>query len=194
MRFITATCITLLISCSASAKDIVEYFPDHLFNDYPDQNNFVADWYSKQLLAMHEQPLFPPQSNIQVYRFTWLRTFHNPMSFRLVINSDGSASLFVKRANGAGGYDPGQLDLDKTLPISSADTSKLLSDLVRMEFWNMPSYVEAGRGFDGSHWIVEGVSNGLYHVVDRWSPNSGLFHDWAVGLIGLSGENVGDIY
>lgn len=193
MRFITATCITLLISCSASAKDIVEYFPDHLFNDYPDQNNFVADWYSKQLLAMHEQPLFPPQSNIQVYRFTWLRTFHNPMSFRLVINSGGSASLFVKRANGAGGYDPGQLDLDTSVKISAARAKLLLEILDKMKFWSMPKS-ERREMTDGAEWILEGVSNSLYHLVSRNSPEGGLYRDFGLELINQSGVNVGDIY
>jgi hypothetical protein len=28
-------------------------------------------------------------------------------------------------------------------------------------------------GLDGSQWVIEGIKNGSYHLVDRWSPKDG---------------------
>jgi hypothetical protein len=36
------------------------------------------------------------------------------------------------------------------------------------------------RGVDGAQWIIEGVRNKTYHVVDRWSPKDGSVR--ALGL------------
>jgi hypothetical protein len=33
---------------------------------------------------------------------------------------------------------------------------------------------------DGAQWIIEGVRNGSYHIVDRWSPTNGEIR--ALGL------------
>lgn len=35
-------------------------------------------------------------------------------------------------------------------------------------------------GVDGAQWIIEGVRNKTYHVVDRWSPKDGSVR--ALGL------------
>jgi len=46
-------------------------------------DEFVVDWYSKHLHAMKEPLLFNRKVKKEVYRFTWLRTFHKPMTFRI---------------------------------------------------------------------------------------------------------------
>ena len=40
--------------------------------------------------------------------------------------------------------------------------------------------MQQDRGVDGAQWIIEGVRNGTYHVVDRWSPREGQVR--ALGL------------
>ena len=37
----------------------------------------------------------------------------------------------------------------------------------------MPDGDEKEVHLDGAQWILEGVRNGKYHVVDRWSPEKG---------------------
>ena len=61
---------------------------------------FVNTWFSKQLTGLDEPKLYKDY-NFETYRFTWLRTFHNPISIRLE-KRDNEYLLFVKRANGAG--------------------------------------------------------------------------------------------
>ena len=36
----------------------------------------------------------------------------------------------------------------------------------------LPEPQENIVNLDGAQWIVEGVKNGQYHVVDRWSPDA----------------------
>jgi len=42
-----------------------------------------AEWYSKHLFAMKEPLLFNRKTEKHIYRFTWLRTFNKPMTFRI---------------------------------------------------------------------------------------------------------------
>jgi hypothetical protein len=53
--------------------------------------------------------------------------------------------------------------------------------LDKLNFWKMPNPVNDQRGTDGSQWIIEGVKGGLYHVLDRWSPEKGIVRE--LGLI-----------
>jgi len=77
-------------------------------------DTFVTEWYSKMLFALQEPVLRNYQGDKEIYRFTWLRTFHHPISVRLE-KQNNIIKLFVKVCNGAGGYEPGQLIFDTTL-------------------------------------------------------------------------------
>ena len=63
-------------------------------------DDFKEEWYSQHLIAMGE-PLLPDGAN-EVYRFLWLRTFHNPIMIRLTYDPKG-CDLIAKRLDGAGG-------------------------------------------------------------------------------------------
>jgi hypothetical protein len=45
---------------------------------------------------------------------------------------------------------------------------------------------QAKRGFDGAQWILEGVKDQKYHVVDRWTPRDGAFREACLYLLKLS--------
>ncbi len=47
---------------------------------------------------------------------------------------------------------------------------------------------------DGSQWVLEGVRDGRYHVVDRWSPESGLYRETCLILLRFSEIGVDNIY
>lgn len=51
-----------------------------------------------------------------------------------------------------------------------ADDSKTLDALIQdLSFFHLPTDDDKGViGFDGDEWIIEGVSQGKYHVVQRW--------------------------
>ena len=49
-----------------------------------------------------------------------------------------------------------------------------LTSLNDLSFWKLPaSLVEETNvvQLDGAQWILEGVKQGRYHIVDRWSPD-----------------------
>ncbi len=119
---------------------------------------------------MTEPVLFKNKSDREIYRFTWLRTFHNPVAIR--IESDGnSCVVFWKLASGQGGYDPGKLEIDKRRVIDNKIWDDFKSQLDKIQFWDLPTNQKERSGFDGAQWILEGRTEDQYHVVDRWMPD-----------------------
>jgi len=54
----------------------------------------------------------------------------------------------------------------------SADDSKSLAAIIQnLNFFELPAN-DRVMGFDGDQWIVEGVSQGKYHVAVRWCADS----------------------
>ncbi len=133
------------------------------------------EWYSAQLSALGEPSLFSlaGDSTAEAYRFTWLRSFHHPIAVRLTPKPDGTGVLTVKIASGAGGFRPGLLSQNTSLPLTQEQTQRFRLRLQQLKFWSLPNPVNDGKGTDGSEWIIEGVRKGRYHVVDRWTPTSG---------------------
>ncbi len=88
-------------------------------------------------------------------------------------------------ANGAGGFKPGKLTLNRTREISQADVQRLTSLVQAMDFWHMPTEppLENAIGCDGAQWILEGLRGAEYHVVDRWSPEKGPLHKLGLYLV-----------
>ena len=115
------------------------------------------------------------------------------MIFRISVEN-GSYFLFVKSTNGAGGYEPGKIIENKKLPLSNEIATKLINKLENeCNFWQQPSKQDI-IGFDGSQWIFEAVTNKKYHVVDRWSPESGCFYEFGRELMALSKVEISEIY
>ncbi len=114
------------------------------------------------------------------YRFLWLRTFHHPIAVRVDLGADGKAHLTAKMTSGAGGYDPGKLIENRTLTINSGETKRFLGQIDEHNFWKLSSVETVPGGPDGAHWIIEGVTPGTYHVVERWPPRDGDVR--AIGL------------
>ena len=193
-----------LLQAQDSSSDAVvlkNYFPPGTFVR---AGTSRMEWYSREFSALQEAPLWqdiPPGTII--YRFTWLRTFHNPVVIVFTALTDGDTKLRLKVASGAGGYDPGQLITDEEHKLGHDDAKQFL-DLIeqKAQFWSQPTepapvitYNKDGTqtetiGVDGAQWIMEGVKDGKYHVVDRWSPAHGAYHDAAMFLIRKSGYKV----
>ena len=88
----------------------------------------------------------------------------------------------------AGGYEPGSVRKFKTKKINASQYAKLKQLLTEIDFWRM-STVDSSDviGLDGAQWIVEVNENKKYHVVDRWSPDTGKFKELCMLLLELSG-------
>jgi hypothetical protein len=168
------------------------FFPEKALSDDSWSDRFRAKWYSRQLEALEEPSLLELAKNsYESYRFLWLRSFHHPVAVRFDMRADGIGVLTTKVASGAGGFKPGHLVENMSRPLTRAQTQAFLARLKKVGFWSLPSPVNDQTGPDGSEWIIEGVKEGKYHVVDRWSPNEGAVHELGLYLaIGLAQMNV----
>ena len=154
------------------------YFPSvKLASDSADPlNKFNNEWYSKMLFALHEPVIFNLNDSSEVFRFTWLRTFNNPISVR-INNYNQKLVLTLKISDGSGGFEHGKLIKDTSFYISKKEWEIFESKITKLNFWKL-NQTEAVEGKDGSEWILEGKKSDLYHFVDRWSPNDNRNQDF----------------
>lgn len=193
-----ALLLAFLSACSAAP---VHYFPYGTFDDDEEWDLFTQDWYSSHIESMSE-PILYTYVGKPVYRFTWLRTFHPAMAFRINAKPDGSYALVSKRTNGAGGYQPGRLIDNEEQRLPTGKGGELIRMLeVDCDFWSLPTREQAivegdeiVAGTDGAQWIFEAMVSGRYHVVDRWSPNNGCLHAVGVEIMNLSKLEIDEVY
>jgi hypothetical protein len=152
---------------------------------------FAGDWYGSQLRAMAEPPL-PCSSGSEVYRFTWLRTFHHPIAVRVEVSADGArGEVSAIELDGAGGYEPGATLRRFSGELDAASVDQLRNKFSTAGFWSMaPAEERLGR--DGAEWILEANGDQGYHLAVRWSPKSGATRDLGLHLLGLTGWNISE--
>ncbi|MBS1755512.1 MAG: hypothetical protein JST34_15840 [Bacteroidetes bacterium] len=158
-------------------------------------DTFLNVWYSRMLTAMKEPTLTDYQGDNEIYRFTWLRTFHKPIVIRIQKTKD-KIVLTEKMLSGAGGYDPGQIILDTNLVLTSEIWNSVQDKISKLSFWTLPAETEF-RGNDGAEWIIEGSTSDKYHFTTRWSAGKGtVYGNFCLYLLSLSSIKVSnlDIY
>jgi len=128
---------------------------------------FHVNWYAENLEAL-EELILSDSLSLKVYRFTWLRTFDNPIVIGLKNNND-SITLYWKVCDGKGGYEPGKIIENKSKELNLNEWKDIVSNINSIDFWNLPSIKSEISGTDGAQWILEGKELGRYHVIDRWS-------------------------
>jgi hypothetical protein len=104
-----------------------------------------------------------------VYRLHGLPTFHHSVCVRVETAGDG-LRLHATALDGKGGYEPGQIAIDRSLFLSIEQWKELERLVEKSSLWELPTRVDDG-GCDGDQLIVEGVREGKYHIVDRWEPD-----------------------
>lgn len=127
---------------------------------------FSINWYSKYLKALDE-PVLSDTLPTKIYRFTYLRTFDNPIVIRIENNND-TISINWKVSDGAGGYEPGKIIENKSKDLTFEDWKNIENKINSIKFWSLPTVEKELLGTDGSQWILEGKALNRYHVVDRW--------------------------
>ena len=109
-----------------------EYYFQLKGSRYDSINNavdtFRNQWFSHFLFRMKEPIIHEYKGSMEIYRFTWLRTFHHPVVLRLEKKED-SARLMSKVAEGAGGYYCGEMLLDTILSISIEHYDSLIYEI-----------------------------------------------------------------
>jgi hypothetical protein len=134
-------------------------------------DTFSNRWYSKMLFGLKEPILHRYKGKKDIFRFTWLRSFHNPVSTRIEKEKE-EVRLIAKVCKGQGGYEPGKLVTDTTLQVSVEEWTHFTTTFENLNFWQMPTENWEDHGKDGSEWILEVVMDNRYHVVTRWTPTS----------------------
>jgi hypothetical protein len=212
--FISTCSIGALTQANSLPDPHHQYFPPGAFETaLPPRDSSRAVWYSCALAALAEPSLYEQRDDnaaLQTYRFLWLRSFHRPVSIRLIIDSEGNGVIVTKISDGAGGYKPGKLETSATVEASKRDVGEVLRGLRKLDFWSMPTEpaqvdTQAGkRGsvpsvvelppVDGAQWILEGAKDGSYHVVDRWSPGNDDYAQECKLLLRLGEVKEKDVY
>ncbi len=166
------------------------YFPKGALDpSRPKIDGLLRDWYSKYLRVMQEPSLScGPRADGYAYRFLWLRSFHHPIAVRLE-KVGPLVTLNAVELDGTGGHAPGQIVKRTQRALSPAEESKFTAKLNDVGFWEMRR--DRDRfGSDGAQWILEGVDNGQYQVVQRWSPGPGAYSDVCILLLDLAGFKI----
>jgi len=60
----------------------------------------------------------------------------------------------------------------KNAELSTEDSKTLERLIQKVSFFQLPTTDDDVSGHDGAEWIMEGVSQGKYHVVVRWCADS----------------------
>lgn len=183
------------------------YFPIEAFSSIPKdwETNYNVDviwgiesavfslnWYSSHLKAL-EEPVLRDSLPAKIFRFTWLRTFHNPIVIRIE-NRNNTVTIYWKVNDGEGGYEPGKIIENKSKTLTLKEWTGIVDKINAINFWNLPSTENEILGDDGAQWILEGKELGKYHVVDRWS--GGEIGNLCLELINLTDLKIkeDDIY
>ncbi|ABD81604.1 hypothetical protein Sde_2344 [Saccharophagus degradans 2-40] len=148
-----------LVACAAIKTD---YFPE-----WKELDSFEREWFSAHLRAAREKPIKLPLYS-EVYRFTWLRSFHAPIVVR--VDCEARCTLNAKQLSGAGGYSPGHIQIKDERELTSEESNKLRFLAEQIDKWEYKPDEET-IGMDGAQWIFEKANGNSYQSWNLWSPS-----------------------
>lgn len=144
--------------------------PDSLAKD-KEVHEAHSFFYSHYLRTLGEEPLYPTaHGSGDIFRLLLF-----PSAVVRISGSGDERRVVCKRGTGSEGgvlRHDAEAQLDR--PLSPAEAVCFVRLLARTEFWSMSSPNE-DYGCDGWHAVLEGVSDGRYHLVDRWTPTGTAF-------------------
>jgi hypothetical protein len=141
------------------------YFPPQTFTSRA--ADFEIHWYSADMYALGERPLWPPPSEPEAtYRLTHLPAFTGPTVVTLSVSPDGEGRVAIKTIS----QDREITKVDETVVAHRDRLTRFFALLDQAHFWTTPTEL-LPRGLDGAEWVMEGVKDGKYRVVVRWCPD-----------------------
>jgi hypothetical protein len=185
----------ILLSLAVEAGHAQTYFPRGVLGKTPDASDVTAIRYSKFLKSLHEPSLLElaqQDPRAEAYRFLWLREFDRPASIRFVTKPGGTGWFYRRMTTGNGGTQAGRLTEYGMSWSWKSRTAAFLSAVEAAGFWNLSTLAGAEGNAIGAcraHWIVEGIKNGRYHVVDRCSPDQ----NDPVRVVGMLAMKLGNL-
>lgn len=225
----------ILVDCSKATKKYVYIQDDRLSKSngdpidslsffFPEKLNYTDTvietkldtsslvWYSSQIRPTNEKILFNYYLGFDCYRFTWLRSFHNPIVITLnrkgdhfwlttkmldrkpqfmgyvireLPSSEKGTIDTTERIIMPNGY--AELKINETKELSTDEWKEFERLLTNCDYWKMfPTLHDQLPGLDGSRWIIEAHFEDKYWIVDRWTPNDN-YKQVGLYLIKLSG-------
>jgi hypothetical protein len=163
------------------------------------QIHLWVPWYSKYLIAMKEPALKVLAKNDRtttVYRFLWLPSFHDAISVRFAKSARGVVVTTV-RLKLDNEYEPLRVVARRSALLKPAHWERIANNLAKARFWDLPTRQRQPFGrltMDGHILIIEGVSEGSYHVVQRNNPPMGNFVDLCQAMLFMSGIDVRNLW
>ncbi len=176
----TAVWLLAMTGCSSPHKEgstdwgfyptDVEYFPANTFDD------LMTPYFAGLLAEMGEPSLLDSTSfpkSAEIYRFTWLSTFHGNLVVRISILADQSATVSVKRYDGGDsmGWRAGTKMHESIRALREDELNQVRSRFASFPYDQMAAWVPGLSGFDGAIWLFEWRTNARPHVIARWSPD-----------------------
>lgn len=180
------------------------YFPSWYFANLPKdwECNYTNDYLFKvelskwnangmrlQLTNLEEPCLYKTevQQDKEIYRFTWLRSFDNPISIRIQ-KSNKKIELYWKVGKGSGGYEPMGIKRKGKKKIKASQWNEFVSILNESEFEKLPNQTYVLMT-DGASWTLEHKTNTNFKAHDTNWPE-GDFRKSCLYLLKLSGIKI----
>lgn len=160
------------------ATENFKTLPHILKNQY---DTSIVKRYSRVLSRFEEPILYDNDQIVEVYRFLWLRSFHNPMVFRIEKNKN----YYLIRKGLDLRAKPQTIYINDTIILSNSDAKKLNSKILKMNFFKMNNNVLKGT-VDGSRWVIEIKNSNQYNAVARFSPKNSELYELGKYILNLS--------
>jgi hypothetical protein len=161
-------CMSALWCITTAASTQQSYFPIKTKAGDEGVTAFESKWYGESLKRMNEPrlPELARDANADIYRLIILPTWGNSIVVRVQRHGE-LFSLSARRLDGQAGYNPGKLVESKDIELDADDSRTLGALIQNLNFFKL-STEDGVEGNDGDEWIIEGVSDGRYHLVQRW--------------------------
>lgn len=176
--FIAAVlCLTTLLHTARAGNASREDDTFKVFADAAGRAYFPKDresYYTRYLAAMKEPSLMPQPKSADAFalRFTWLRSFHDPIAVRIWRDGDQYRIRAVRLARQQD-YRPGPPTNDATRPLTKVELAEIQRMTKANDLWkplNEQELLATGASGDGSQWIFERLNQRDYSMLDLWSP------------------------
>lgn len=142
------------------ASQTAVFFPEGLFGA------FTHKWYAEELIALQEPSLWELSEDpeLKIIRLLYLPSFREPICIRMDLTS---GKIFYKKGRLQQDLEGSILE-HRVMQLTEKELAAFEAILMTTDFWSLPTFDDSLLGLDGVQWVVEGVINGRYHVVDRW--------------------------
>lgn len=153
--------------------EAVSYFP---VDTGSKNQNILENWASQSLYALKEPVLYNSySSNGIIFRFTWLRSFENPIVLRLNKFGDTIYAV-IKELKVTNNPNKSSLILRDTIVVlDNKDWQEISAPLIQISDLRNKE-AENDLNQDGAIWFLEYRNNSNYNITQGWDSGSLLSH------------------